>query len=328
MSNEFKHSSVGTQLSQAEWEDVAAHTVNNAVQGRILKVSSTGSIVQDVGSLTNLLTNPGFEIWQRGAGPFTADGALTADRWFISLVAPSTVSISRIASTIGTQNYSAQIAYTHAAGGAISYQDRIENYTAFRGKTVTFAVKVKSNVAGTVYVRLSDGVTATDSANNVGTGVETLTVTKLLDSNATILYAVIRADVASCTFEVDDAVLVVGSIAPEYVPLHPAEEMERCQRYYELIGGGNDGGVMFGGYCAASGTFEQVVQFRTTKAVIPTTTINGTWSLTNTTLQPTLPVGSSVFNTTVRVTNSSGSAQYCAARNVGSYANITVEANP
>src|SRR5215471_14015617 len=38
----------------------------------------------------NLLTNGGFEIWQRGNGPFTANSAYTADRWLISLASGDT----------------------------------------------------------------------------------------------------------------------------------------------------------------------------------------------------------------------------------------------
>src|SRR5262245_43092534 len=40
------------------------------------------------------LTNGGFEIWQRGAGPFTASGAYTADRWVLSITT-GTASVTR-----------------------------------------------------------------------------------------------------------------------------------------------------------------------------------------------------------------------------------------
>src|SRR5215471_11335382 len=43
----------------------------------------------------NLLTNGGFEIWQRGNGPFTASNAFAADRWRIGLAGSDTLSVSR-----------------------------------------------------------------------------------------------------------------------------------------------------------------------------------------------------------------------------------------
>src|SRR5262252_6904714 len=44
----------------------------------------------------NLLTNGGFEIWQRGNGPFTTAGtALSADRWASLSSGAPTVSVSR-----------------------------------------------------------------------------------------------------------------------------------------------------------------------------------------------------------------------------------------
>src|SRR5215471_9446079 len=39
------------------------------------------------------LVNGGFEIWQRGNGPFTTSGSFTADRWLIVLGGTSTISI-------------------------------------------------------------------------------------------------------------------------------------------------------------------------------------------------------------------------------------------
>src|SRR6185437_17039157 len=53
----------------------------------------------------NQLTNGGMETWQRGAGPFTATGSYSADRWLLSLGGTSTVSINRDAGNadVGSQ---------------------------------------------------------------------------------------------------------------------------------------------------------------------------------------------------------------------------------
>src|SRR5262252_3687018 len=43
----------------------------------------------------NLLTNPGFEQWQRGNGPFTSNTAWFADRWRIYMSGAPTMSVSK-----------------------------------------------------------------------------------------------------------------------------------------------------------------------------------------------------------------------------------------
>ena len=41
---------------------------------------------------------------------------------------------------------------------------------------------------------------------------------------------------AAGTYYVDNAMLVVGSQPADYAPLHPADDLARCLRYYEIIG--------------------------------------------------------------------------------------------
>jgi len=128
--------------------------------------------------VANLLTNGGFEAicWQRGVGPFTATGAYTSDRWQLALNT-STASVSRIASTVGSNGYSLQLAYTHAAAGNAIIFQKPEDFTQLQNKTLTFSVTVKSTVAGTVRLYLYNGTANTYSAYNVGTGAERLSVT-------------------------------------------------------------------------------------------------------------------------------------------------------
>src|SRR5207244_5913028 len=64
-------------------------------------ITSTGAI-DFTGATTvkgvhqqNLLVNPGFEIWQRGNGAFTATGTYSADRWVHNLAGTDTLSISK-----------------------------------------------------------------------------------------------------------------------------------------------------------------------------------------------------------------------------------------
>ncbi|MDE2096683.1 MAG: hypothetical protein KGL39_05495 [Patescibacteria group bacterium] len=276
----------------------------------------------------NLLVNGGFEIWQRGSGAFTTNGAYTADRWRIALGSGSTLSVSKDVSNQDAGS-SACAALTYGHSAATHFEQYIEDYVELAGKTLSLSVRVKTSTASAVRASIWDTVNGAHfSSYHSGSGsYETLTVTATVATATTSVDVLVSLEV-SCTAYVDNAMLTIGSTASAYFPLMPADEWERCQRYYELIGAANDGTVMFGGYCLGSGSAEWPVPFRTQKATAPTVTINGTWTLTGTTSQPTLPVGSSIYGTTVRVPNSSASAQYCAARNVGSGANITAEANP
>jgi hypothetical protein len=189
----------------------------------------------DALAMYNLLDNPGFEIKQRTAATFTTSGTVTLDRWILLLGGTSTATISQIASTIGYAGKSAQIAYTHAAGGyAILYQN-VEEYAQFIGNPVSFAVTVKASAASRVHLYLSDGVTATYSSYNVGTGAERLSVTATPGVGTTALVASILVDVASCTVEANDATLVVGSYPAQFSPLNAADDMGRCERYYQIL---------------------------------------------------------------------------------------------
>ena len=66
----------------------------------------------------NLLTNGGFEIWQRGNGPYTGNGVYIADRWLLTLV--DTLSVSRNTANVDTSlgsNYCAACTFTLGSGG-------------------------------------------------------------------------------------------------------------------------------------------------------------------------------------------------------------------
>src|SRR5262252_708589 len=63
----------------------------------------------------NLLTNPGFEWWQRGNGPYTANAAWTADRWS-TFVVNDTLSVSLNNANQDSGTNCAAITYTKGTG--------------------------------------------------------------------------------------------------------------------------------------------------------------------------------------------------------------------
>jgi len=281
----------------------------------------------------NLLTNGGFEIWQRGNGPFTANNAWATDCWSIQLGGTSTVSLSRITSTAGSSGFSAGVTYTHAAGGSfILRSQKFDSPAQLAGRVISASLMVKSNAAGTVKLRITDGVGNSDGAYNIGTTVEKLTVTRTVDANPTSIQVFVICDVGSCIIEMNDAMLVVGSVPADYAPLHPADDLARCLRYYETMGGTNNEYVLTGQAWSTTGTFYPL-RFTVRKAITPTVTFTPSFgttaaagantSLTNLTSAVITPAGSQIGGTVA-----SGMVAGSATVLYSSGGSIVVEANP
>jgi hypothetical protein len=259
----------------------AAVTGNVGVSGD-LTVAGTINLVASQNALQNMLTNPGFEVWQRGTGPFALDGAVAADRWQLSVGASSTLSVGRDASTNADTGsvYDAACTYVHGTASAL-YQ-KMEDYGQLRGRTVTFAVRVKTAAAGAVRARVWDSVNGfRDGAFHTGSGAyETLTVTAPIAATATGVQVFVQFN-ASATAYVDNAVLVVGSAAPTYAPLGPADDLTRCQRYYYEVGGLHANEAAATMHSFAGGQARGTLRFPVEMAVAPAMAVSapGDWAL-------------------------------------------------
>lgn len=276
----------------------------------------------------NLLANGGMEVKQRTPATFTSTGILTLDQWVMQFSGAAALTVSQIASTIGARGFSGQLAYTHAASQFGDLFQKIENYKELQGRVVTFAVTVKSTVNGTVKLYLYDGANSF-SAYNVGTGSQRLSLTAVIGAGATLVLAGIRCDVATCTVEVNDAMLVTGAQPVDYVPLSPADDLARCQRYYEKLAVDGDGSLFIGGGDNVSqpGPFAATFPYKVAKAVAsPTVTVVGTWTLGTNVNTPTVAVAGQ-YGCKLALTLSANSTTPRAS-NGGSGANVTVEANP
>ena len=69
MADEFKHASVGTDLSQAEWESTTGHVLNNQATGDLVYASSATQLSRlAVGTSGQMLTvSGGIPAWGAGA---------------------------------------------------------------------------------------------------------------------------------------------------------------------------------------------------------------------------------------------------------------------
>jgi hypothetical protein len=314
---------------------VSTHVHDGAGKGLLVGGPAAGSITNamlgaDV-ARDNLLTNGGFEIWQRGVGPFTTPGGRTADGpWVIQMAGSDTISISR--DTANADGSGADAACTFVLGtgaGATRLYQLLRvagEFTNLPGKTLTVSTRIKAAVANAVRVGLwSDGASGTNaySAFHTGSGAyQTLTVTYAVPTDATqVILSIWFA--ASCTAYADNAMLVVGSQAANYVPLHPADDFARCLRYYEVVGALQNE-IVFTFYGGAGITTGTLFGFKARKAITPTFTKNATWLVSNCG-QPIILSGSVDTVSLAVLVTATGTTSY---NNNIAGANVVMEANP
>jgi hypothetical protein len=283
----------------------------------------------------NLLTNGGFEIWQRNTS-FSGVNQFTADRWQLvsagsgssggvsRQAAPNTDLRSQYAMAVNVVASTVPAAGVGVTNGVAMYQV-IEPYaSAFRGVQVSFSIRVRSDVAGQVQPYINDGVSQYSAVGQAtSTTYTTYSITATLASNAASFSVGVNFAGPNVNYYLDNAMLVTGSVAADYAPLHPADDLARCLRYYEIIGG--NGEIGFSGYGGGSAPAGQYVRYRAQKAVYPTYTKNGTWTVTNCG-QPSfsyVSAGGLSFQVTVTTTGNFNVSDTGSAGN-----NFVIEANP
>jgi hypothetical protein len=254
---------IGDVLTEPIWDDQLKDNINMLA-----------------GAHRNLLTNGGFEVWQRGAGAFTTNLAYTADRWQYVL-SLGTASITQETSITDASASALKVVCT--TGGANDrLRQKVENAFDFRGRPCAVAVRVRQGAANAVTVGLDDGVSVVStSATSATTGAYvTLWTTLAVAASATQLYVNLNIPVAG-THYFDNAMLVMGPSPAPFQPEHQQQDVARCQRYYEVHGGAS-GAPYVNVYGAAGAVFAGVSQpLMVLKGGTPTVTKNGTWAVTN-----------------------------------------------
>ena len=238
----------------------------------------------------NLLVNPGFEIWQRGAGPFTTTDGFSADEW--ALKGGTGQSVSRSASP---KSGVYGLSYTNTSGAARSLNQGVEAYKSLEGLYVTFSVWVNCATASMARAFITDYVAAQESVvsgyHTGGGAWERLTAVKLIRTGLATYAShphsfgvqvgiVVDGNVTGML--IDGASLVLGNFPQgvPFLPLNPAEDMQRCERFYE--GGAS---WMFQGISGVSLSQNRQtwqIDFKTLKSAAATVTGtpsggNGTW---------------------------------------------------
>ncbi len=291
--------------------DLAANSITTA---KIVDANVTNAKLGSDTARLNLLVNGGFEVWQRGNGPFAATGNFAADRWQMSF-GGGTMSVTRDTANVATPDSAACAAVVVTSPSNVLLTQTLEG-THLRGRTVTFSMRVKTSTASAVRINVFDGVATQASAFHSGGGAyETLTVTATLGAAVTGTNILQVSFAVACTAYLDNAMLVVGSQAADYAPLHPM--------------------AFAFGTTSAMAMYPILVQ----KAVAPTVTLSAaaTWAVTSaafgilpcTAITATVQGGgrSIALSLTVASGLVAGNAGIVLA-NTGQTATLAIEANP
>jgi hypothetical protein len=276
----------------------------------------------------NLLVNGGLEIWQRGNGPVSTNAVFSADRWIHYNGTASTTTVSRDTTSSDKGGACAAITHTFGSGASTFCQDfRSAEILQFRNRVVSLSIRVLASIAGAVAAYIYDDINGYRiGAFHTGDGTyQTLTVTAVISPSInTIVQVGVRLEKTVNCF-VDAACLVFGLAPAEYLPMHPADDLARCQRYYEVHGGAAGASFVHGLYGSAGAAVQVTHVFAVSKGAVPTLTRNGTWATTNLGSQPVLGDPSGASYSFVMSIGAQGMGQ---AYSGGPSASITAEANP
>jgi hypothetical protein len=279
-----------------------------------------------------LLVNGGFEINQRG-GTVTASGAYAHDRWQLTESGGDAVSIADETANIMPDSRVAAICNcTYSAGaGATQYAQILkiaagEPHHGLLGKQISLRISVKQATAVASACKAfittdgTGGTTTLSSFHGTNTNWESLDVVNVtVPADATTITVGIKF-YATVVIYADNAMLVNGPTAWPYRYVHPADDMVRCLRYYELAYPGNQG------LATGAFTYEYTLPYMAVKPVSPTVTRNGAFGVTNS-AQPTSFVRGDDRRAMSYVAAITGAGGYFFGS--GSAAvNFSVEANP
>ena len=167
MANEFKHGSVGTQLTQAEWEGVGTHVLTSQATGDIIYASSSSQLTRlGIGSSGQVLkVSGGVPTWGTDTTNVAAS-ALTGTTMAANVVTSSLTTVGTlinltVTNTItGSVSGSAATATTATNITAAANATNADQYVSFLDNASTSAQQVLYD-AGLVYNPSSNTLTTT-----------------------------------------------------------------------------------------------------------------------------------------------------------------------
>ena len=201
---------MGKQVTELDalpsFTDTSLLPVHNGAGLKKGLLSQLASYLGNKFSNPNLLINPDFSINQRGASSYTS--GYTVDRWKIS-----SATLNATTKTLSNSN---------SASG--SFLQSLENKP-----TGTFTVTLNvASVTGNVKFYWYDG-SIQKTGGTISKGVNTYTFT------ASSLTRVGIEIASGASIQLDYMKLEEGSVATHFIEPNKAEELLKCQRYYEKM---------------------------------------------------------------------------------------------
>lgn len=188
----------------------------------------------------NLLDNPDFSINQRGLTEYeVASKTYTVDRWKTpnvpSLIIPGDKQITIQRHPAATSKYSGlgQVVEKLVKGVYTFSVDIVSADATVPGITMRVVdwSDIANNVSGTYY-----GIKSITNSTDIA-GRYSLTF-ELPEDKANVYFYVYASNLEAedAKFIIANAKLEAGKVATPFVAPHPAEELVKCQRYYQTLG--------------------------------------------------------------------------------------------
>lgn len=197
-------------------------TINNIESGNL--TVKKAEIAENVVN-SNFLINGDFRVNQRGQSTYslTANN-YTVDRW---------LGFSGLNVSVNS-NGGVVIQNTNSSGGGWFQQKFEEKFEVFKGKTITISAKVDGKIySGTATISESEPTVQTNIIDVLLEDNNHLRLTYLTNGQMTFNFYVN----AGTTLEIEYAKLEFASSASPFAPKSYAEELAKCQRYYQKITG-------------------------------------------------------------------------------------------
>lgn len=206
---------------------VASGTVNSNTEGTSDTDGYTQQAVNKIASRPNLLINPDFAINQRGQTSYTGAG-YGVDRW-------KGYQLNAMVCTPNTKGVTLTAPKSATGTGAI-YRQIIEPEQVARlaGKTITFSFMATNRGSANIYMRCLTPASVGDTPSIASGETKIVTKTVTLAADITELQFVYRKSSGTLDVDINWAKAEIGSVATAFSPPIIAEELIKCQRYYQI----------------------------------------------------------------------------------------------
>lgn len=260
----------------------------------------------------NLIINGDFQVWQRGTSQ-TSSGYGSDDRWknvhtgSTKVASQQTHTLGSSSPTDKPKYYARTVVTSVAgAGNFVIKAHKIEGVAKSSGETVTLSFWAKADTTKDIAVELTQefGTGGSPSSTITEIGVTTFSLStswtkytttisvpgisgKTLGTNGDDLTSInfwleagsdfdSRTNTLgqqSGTFDISNVQLEISDVATDFEFVHPADQLARCQRYFERLDSGLGGTPIASGQCESTTILDTVLRYEL-KRIAPTISVS------------------------------------------------------